>query len=301
MSLTITAELLADLAERRSRPEETAIVLGPSGWECGVWTESRPTPMLTALTLEELLAYTGGEELDDEVTDALLAEKDYSIPNEGGESRLPGDDIDWAVITGSVERDDVPVVMGCENQPWQQAQWFNLGSAHQVLREDADELRETGRAFSLWLTEGGRWLVSLSTRYVAETDGQWVQCSPERAAELVYGAHSSLLAQDTDDLPLLARAARTARDLADLLAFDIPTGDPEQREARAWKEREAAIGHERTARAIGTLVREDLQRDVRAGRQGAATTVRMANSSNDSRTARDLGISRTSLLALLGA
>lgn len=297
MTLTVSADLLRELAECRSRPRSAAIVLGPSGWKCGTWPQG-PSALLTALTREDLDTCTGGEDLDDDLASALLAEEDYTVPDEDdGELRLPGDGTGWAVVTGVVDRG--PDRVRGRDLSWRDARWFDRDAVRLVLDGDAVELREHGRAFSLWLTGGGNWLACMYTRYAGETDGQWLWCSPEDAAALVYDADPSLLTAGRDELPLLARAARTARDLADLCAFTTPAGGEREQQEAPRKQREEAVEHERVARIIGGLVREVLQRDVRNGRRAAAETVRTANSRNDSQTARDLGISRTSLLALI--
>ncbi|HWU07785.1 MAG TPA: hypothetical protein VN520_15605, partial [Streptomyces sp.] len=213
MALTITAELLTELFERGSRHGETAIVLGEDGWDCHVHHGLALSEKLTGLTWEDAAGFTDGHELDDEATRALLATADYSIPDEEGQPALPGDDVQWAVITGTV--DDVTSV--AEDLPWRKARWFDLGTTQRVLDQDDEALREERRAFSLWVTQRGQWLLSTTSQYESEPD-QWAQCTSQHAALLIYQAHCSLLANEAE-LPLLARAAR---DLTDLLSFETP-------------------------------------------------------------------------------
>lgn len=296
MTLTITAELLAELFERGSRHGETAIVLGGDGWDCHVHHGRRLPEELTALTWEDAAGFINDEdELDDEAVRALLARADYSIPDEGGQRTLPGDDVEWAVITSAVHDD----TSTAEDLPWQEARWFALGTTRRVLDQDDEVLREERRAFSLWVTQRGQWLLSTTSQDDSESD-QWVQCTAQHAALLIYRAHWSLLA-DEAELPLLARAARAARDLADTLAFEEPDPgpDPERQAAACWEARDVATEYEHATRVIGTLVRETVQQEIRTSRRTAATTVYRAHDGNATTAASALGYSRRTLNDLL--
>ncbi|MBE9500735.1 hypothetical protein IHE61_31020 [Streptomyces sp. GKU 257-1] len=297
MALTITAELLTELFERGSRHGETAIVLGEDGWDCLVHHGRRLPERLTGLTWEDAAGFTGGDELDEEATRALLAAVDYSIKDEEREPSLPGDDVEWAVITGAV--DDVTAT--AEDLPWQEARWFDLGTTQRVLDQDDEALREERRAFSLWVTQRGQWLLATTSQYDSEPD-QWVECTSQHAALLIYRADWSLLA-DEAELPLLARAARAARDLTDLLAFEVPDPepDPERQAAACWKVRDVATEYEHATRVIGSLVRETVQQEIRTSRRNAARTVYRAHDGNATTAASSLGYSRRTLNDLLQA
>ncbi|WP_108934694.1 hypothetical protein [Streptomyces ardesiacus] len=290
MALTITAELLTELFERGGRHGDTAIVLGEDGWDCHVHHGMTLSTKLTGITWEDAAGFIGGDELDDDATHALLSAVDYSIPDEEGQPNLPGDEDQWAVITGAVD----DATSTAEDLPWREARWFNLGTARKVLDQDDDALREERRAFSLWVSQRGQWLLSTTSQYDSEPD-QWVQCTSQHAAHLIYRAHWSLLA-DEADLPLLARAARTARDLVDLLDFEAPD---RERQASYWAERDVATEYEHAARVIGTLVRETVQQDIRTSRQNAARTVYLAHDGNATTAASALDLSRRTLLDLL--
>ncbi|MEU8542977.1 hypothetical protein AB0C52_23825 [Streptomyces sp. NPDC048717] len=298
MTLTITAELLAELFERGNRHGETAIVLGKDGWDCHVHHGRRLPEELTALTWEDASDSIGDEdELDDEAVRALLATADYSIPDEEGQRTLPGDGVEWAVITSAVDDD----TSTAEGLPWQEARWFDLGTTRRVLDQDDEALREERRAFSLWVTQRGQWLLSTTSQYASEPD-QWVQCTAQHAALLIYRAHGSLLA-DEAELPLVARAARAARDLTDMLAFEGPDAgpDPERQASACWKARDVATEYEHATRVIGTLVRETVQREIRDSRRNAAKTVYRAYDDNATTAASALGYSRRTLNELLQA
>ncbi|HBF82493.1 MAG TPA: hypothetical protein DD420_21950 [Streptomyces sp.] len=295
MALTITAELLRELFERGSRHGETAIVLGEDGWDCNVHHGRTLTQRLTGLTFEDVAAFTDGDELDDEATRALLATADYSIPDEEGRPTPAGEDVDWAVITGAVN----DVTFRAEDLSWQEARWFDLGTTQRVLDQDDEALREERRAFSLWVTQRGQWLLSTTSQFDNEPD-QWVECTSQHAALLIYRTHSSLLA-DEAGLPLLARAARAARDLADVLSFQAPDSDPEHQAAACWRARETATVYEHAARVIGPLVRETVQQEIRASRRNAARTVYLAHDGNATTAASALGYSRRTLNDLLQA
>ncbi|MFF3957412.1 hypothetical protein ACFYY1_29995 [Streptomyces sp. NPDC001890] len=297
MALTITAELLTELFERGSRHGETAIVLGEDGWDCLVHHGRRLSEELTGLTWEDAAGFTGGDELDDEATRALLAAADYAIKDEEGQRTLPSDDVEWAVITGAV--DDVTATAA--DLPWQEARWFDLSTAQRVLDQDDEVLRDEGRAFSLWVTQRGQWLLSTTSQSDSEPD-QWVECTSQHAALLIHRAHWSLLA-DEAELPLLARAARAARELTDLLSFEVPDPgpDPERQAAAYWEARDVATEYEHATRVIGPLVRETVQQEIRTSRQNAARTVYLAHDGNATTAASALGYSRRTLNDLLQA
>lgn len=295
MALTITAALLEELFERGNRHGETAIVLGEDGWDCDVHHGRRPSEKLTALTWDEATDFIGGQEPDDQATRALLARADYSIRDEEGQPTLPRDDVNWAVITGVMDDDSSTP----EDLPWRKARWFDLGTARSVLGQDDETLREERRAFSLWMTGRGQWLLATTSQYDGEQD-QWVECTSEYAALLIYRADWSLLA-DEGELPLLARAARAARDLTDLLDFQMPDpdSDPARQVAACWAERDVATEYEHATRVIGTLVRTTVQQEIGTSRRNAARTVYVAHDENTTRAANALNLSRRTLNDLL--
>ncbi|MFD9771587.1 hypothetical protein ACFWXE_14900 [[Kitasatospora] papulosa] len=291
----MTAALLEELFERGNRHGDTAIVLGEDGWDCDVHHGRRPSEKLTALTWDDATDFIGSHELDDQATRALLARADYSIRDEQGQPTLPGDDVNWAVITAAVD-DDASTT---EDIPWQKARWFDLGTTRRVLDQDDEALREERRAFSLWVTQRGQWLLATTSQYDGEPD-QWVECTSEHAALLIYRADWSLLA-DESELPLLARAARAARDLTDLLDFQTPDSesDRERQVAACWGARDVATEYEHATRVIGTLVRTTVQQEIGTSRRNAARTVYVAHDENATRAANVLNLSRRTLNDLL--
>ncbi|MFN1193266.1 hypothetical protein ACK03K_33940 [[Kitasatospora] papulosa] len=295
MAWTITNELLTELFERGSRHGETAIVLGEGGWDCHVHHGLTPPENLTGITWETMAGFTGDEELDDEATRALLATADYSIRDEEGQRIPPGADTEWAVITGAVN----DVTSAAEDLPWREARWFDLGTTRRILDQDDDELREERRAWSLWVTQRGQWLLATTSQYDSEPD-QWVECTAQHAASLIYRADWSLLANEAE-LPLLARAARAARELTDLLEFEAPNSgsDPERQVAACWEARDVATEYENATRVVGTLVRETVQQEIRTSRQNAVKTVWLAHDSNSTTAANTLNMSRRTLKDLL--
>ncbi|MEU5748261.1 hypothetical protein ABZ804_22315 [Streptomyces sp. NPDC047726] len=295
MAWTITNELLTELFERGSRHGETAIVLGEDGWDCHVHHGLTPPENLAGITWETMAGFTGDQELDDEATRALLATADYSIRDEEGQRIPPGEDTEWAVITGAVN----DVTSTTEDLPWREARWFDLGTTRRILDQDDDELREERRAWSLWVTQRGQWLLATTSQYDSEPD-QWVECTAQHAASLIYRADWSLLANEAE-LPLLARAARAARELTDLLEFEAPNSgsDPERQVAACWEARDVATEYENATRAVGTLVRETVQQEIRTSRQNAVKTVWLAHDSNTTTAANTLNMSRRTLKDLL--
>lgn len=295
--LNIDPELVIELHQQRIQAE-TAIVLGPNGWERGVWTEGPPDHSLIAVTLDDLSAagYDEDDDLDEDGAQALLRDGDYLIPGEGGETAQPGEETDWAVVTGTYD----PESARPEDLTWQEAWWFDAQRATLVIKEDGEARADGRKAHEIWVTGGGKWLLRLRTRWIKAVDGQWCQLDHQTAAQMIYEADPNLLASEETDLPLLARAARAARDLADLMSYDIPQGDYyHSADVQAWRARGGAVGHVHTAHAIGELVRGRLQPAVRDGRQGAAWTLRMAHDGNTTHAAEEAGLTRTTFLGLL--
>lgn len=290
--LDITSDLVHEL-HRSGRLHETGIALGPDGWECGAWADEAPDSPLVALTQDAIDTWAGDPDaeggLSEEDIQAMLADHDYRIRDEYGDTTEPGEDTGWAVVTGTAHSDD----LGEESSlvtaalPWRKAFWVDLDQATRVID---DEDTESEHAGSIWVTAGGIWLVRSG-------DGEWARLTLQTAAILVYEADEDDV---RDDGPLLAQAARAARELADLMAYDIPQGDRRLgADVQAWRQREAAISHTHTAYAIGELVRHRVQPAVRDGRGGAAHTVRMAHDGNTTTAAEDLDMSRGTLLGLL--
>lgn len=297
MSWNITPELVVELSESRGEPARTGLVLGAAGWESDVCSSGLKPGPLTALTLETVQLWLDGTEMDDEAAEALASTEDYRILREDGSTTAPGEDTAWAVITGSLTDHGSIAQVEAEDIHWEAARWFDASAAVLVLNANSDTLRE-GHGFALWRTEHGQWVAQIWTRG-GTGDGQWATCTESQAAELIYAADGELVPDG--DLPLLARAARAARELADLMDYPAPEPhlDPERSEGLAWRQRAAAISHEKTARAIGDLVRTRTTADIRRGRQSAAYTLYLANGRNVAETHSTLGLSRTTFLGLL--
>ncbi|MFD8901278.1 hypothetical protein [Streptomyces ardesiacus] len=69
---------------------------------------------------------------------------------------------------------------------------------------------------------------------------------------------------------------------------------PDAAATACWAERDVATEYEHATRAIGTLVRETVQQDIRTSRQNAARTVSWPTTA-----ASALDVSRRTLLDLL--
>ncbi|MFE5853256.1 hypothetical protein ACFQ61_08550 [Streptomyces sp. NPDC056500] len=296
--LNVDQDLVRELRElcERGMEADAAIVLGPGGWECGVWTDRPPSDRLIAITSDafEGVGCEEGDDLDDAGVRAVLGDADYRIRAEGGGDEEPDDETAWAVVTGTV----IHETRSEEDLPWRDGWWFDTGRATLVVEEDEEALR-AGSAHSIWVTERGSWLLRLSTRQLGAVDGQWFELDRQTAAEMIYEVDATLLTAEESDLPLLARAARAARLLADLMSYGVPEDGRLTADVQVWRDREDAIGHVHDAHAIGELVRGRLQPAVRGGRQSAAVVVRMAHDGNDTHTANALGMSRTTFLGLI--
>ncbi|MFJ2629231.1 hypothetical protein ACIO6T_39210 [Streptomyces sp. NPDC087532] len=297
MSWTITPELVVELSECNGDPTQIGIVLGANGWERDVCPSGIESGRLTALTLETVRTWLDGTEMDDEAAEAIATVEDFRILREDDSPTPPGEDTEWAVITGAVTDHEHFAEVTADDVPWERARWFDTAAATFVLDADPGTMR-AGHGFTLWCTDHGQGVAQIwNSRAVG--NGQWATCTKSRAAELIYAADEELI--NAGDLPLLARAARAARELADLMDYPVPDQHlgPERREALADRQRAAAISHEGTARAIGDLVRTRTTADIRRGRQGAAYTLYLANGRNVPETYAELNLGRTTFLGLI--
>jgi|GEM_PF-2687422 len=311
MNLTITEDLIHKLYERSRqsrRPAETGIVLTADGWDTHVWTTpSCPYPV--ALTGEDIDALIEGEdfdnpsyELEEWIIESLLQPEphlagSYRIPfeDEDWENREPGEGMTPQVVTGRLEEDRGD--LRDAESDWTTAWWFDLKKSRQLIDEPARA--EQGRAFSLWVTEGGRYVARLSSAWVGEADEEWVEVTPVQAAEMIYNADPDrVVEEDAPALVVAARALRTAADAIRAPRVPVTEGSFGTVIRRPEQVEEAALRVAAEARAISDLARGSLLPELKTTRAAAARVVVEAAGS-ETKAAERMGIRQPTLNALL--
>lgn len=268
MRTDITKDLvfeLVDYASRTGRPTQTAIVLGPAGWDTLTWTsyQDEPAKGLVAITADDIDAMLDGTDLDGDIAESLTRPNSfgpttYAIPAGDGESE--GDDP--VVVTGTMGDDED----GDEDVSYADAWIFDRSAAMLIVA--AGEWGSRGTIHALWRTEGGVYVRHTQTIFGVERE-YWTALTGEQAAEFIYRADDNLV---VDGGPTLARAARLVADLVELLVPPAISG------RGPWKEMamdaiDAQTDAVHTARAILHLLRVPAAKDIRRSRAAAAINV----------------------------
>lgn len=277
MYINITRDLVADLATYNTRADQTAIALTPTGWQIEV--DPDRTPPRSAITLDGVHAYADGElgTLTDDDFDAIATDRDYRIPDEHGDHTSPPEDADPRVV--------LPVGENTDGEDWEGAWWFDLNTAREVVAADHTEwvFHSARRLDALLVTASGQLVRRVGSNWQGEFGETWTEISETEAAEWMYQADPDLIAEG--GLPPLLAAARTARQLVDLLAA------PEALDAAEQAVSDTAV--------IGTLLRERVLADIRTARVSSARVVVAAEGGNVSAAARRLGIAQQTLAQLI--
>ncbi|RJL19405.1 hypothetical protein [Bailinhaonella thermotolerans] len=300
MNLNITPDLIRDLADHHRADDTTGIILTADGWEIDTWVEPHP-PGPLALTAADVHTYTDGGDLDDDCARALAVPAgdphgytSYEITHEDGTTRTPRDDEQAQVVTGRLMDGGVlPDEHGHAGEiadDWRGAYWFDHTRARRLLTR---ERRDHPRSHSLYLTEGGRYVMLIRSRWAGEAPESWTEITPQAAAEWAYGADEDDMC-DPDQWPMLLTAARRARDVLEAITIpQIRTSDPARREAAVWQAQSHAIEASHAGGIIASLVREQLAADLRRARGEATRLVVEACDGNQSEAARRLDISQS--------
>jgi hypothetical protein len=310
MHLNISATLvreLADYAARTRRPSQTGLVLTADGWDTAVWTTPH-APGPVAITAEDVDAYMDGDDLDDDCAEALTRPdpsegSSFEILHEDGIARTPGDGQEPQVVVGVLDGPVLPGEHGISEieEGWTDAFWFDLNAARELIAEDRAYARgDAPRGYSLYITEGGRYVMQVRSRWEGEASYSWVAITAQQAAEWVYGADEDRVA-DEDTLPMVLAAALHARRVLDAITVPSIDGysDPDARSGAAWRSRDAAAEAVTAAGIMATFVREDLAKDLRRKRGQATRVVVTAFGGNQTRAAEHLGISQPSVYGLI--
>lgn len=301
MHLHITPALVRDLSEYETRPDETAIIITPTGWEIDVSADRRNTS-LAAITLEDIHGYCDGGDLDDDSAEALAGRQDdtaeggtmladYRIPAEDGSFTQPRDGQDPRVV--------LPAIGDDRETAWEGAWWFDMDTARELIGIDHTYWRMNSavRQHALLVTEGGRYLCRTHSNWSGEFGETWVEITPTEAAEWMYAADPDLVT-DAEQPPLMV-AARTAAELvAGMAAPEVPLRRHPDASDRAWEVEKEAAQVVRDAAVIATLVRERVAADLRKTRGEAARICVRAADGNTSEAARRLGIAQQTLAQL---
>jgi hypothetical protein len=296
MNLNIDTDLLNELIEagtRSGRPDETHLILEDDGWRVRTLTYP-PDSGLVAMDAESVLQYLDGEDLDEDTAQALVTPDasvaaTFEITRSTGGTAAPG--ADWQVVTAVVDDNDETV------RDWTQAWAFNIDDATEVVTERRG--RDDGVQESLWLAED-RYLLRRYSIRIGQPDSEWIEISPERAAELAYDADEDQV-PEPDALPLLLAATRlTAQLAAQFQAPEIGSDlDPDVRSGYARKVLPAAVEQVKAAKVVSDLIRSKLLSSIRAERVDSARLVVLACHGDRGDAAKQLNMAYSTLSNLI--
>lgn len=247
MTLTITPELVTELAEHDSDPYTTGIVLGPDGW--AIRSGLTESDGLVALWGSYVFEWLDGQDITPSDADLLAGSapdgRSLQITDEDRDTTMPADNTDWVVVTGITREGDIVT-------DWAEAFWFDQNTARRVLVDHEE----------LWVTAGGRWVQYLPA--FGTSRAGWVEVGDSPSSDAVAAARLCYEANDdrfAADLPPLAVAARTLRTMVETLTPWASDG-PEQ---------PAEMVH--ALRGISELIRAGVLADLREQRGIAAQDV----------------------------
>lgn len=259
MNLTITPDLVRELAGHPGDAHQVGIVLRAGGWD--VDSGVRDGHPLVALTGDAIVAWLGSDDpgdLDDEAIAALTwpdayDRTDYTIRDEDGDAVDP-DAGDIQVVTHRWA--GTPDLGEDEPAAWADAWAFDLDKATLVITEE----NRGHVATELWVTAGGRYVQRTRSEWAGGSE-HWTEMGADRAVRLGYDADDDRV---TGNATVLIQAARHARAIVDILTPEATGG--------AGTDREAAelVG---AIRAAGDLLRNVVSSDLRERRADAARLV----------------------------
>jgi len=297
MSLNINTDLLSELikaGERSKRASETYIVLEDDGWQVRTLIDP-PDSGLIAMDAESVLLYLDGEGLDEESAQALATPPasvaaTFEIATPTGGTSAPA--ADWQVVTAALNEDGAPV------RDWTQAWAFDHAAATEAVT--AQRGRDDGIEESLWLTDEGRYLIRRYSSRQGQPASEWIEASPEQAAEYAYNADEDQI-PDEDALPLLLSATRLVARLANQFqAPEIGSGsDPDVRRGYARKVLPEAVEQVKAAKVVSDLIRSKLLSSIRAERVDSARLVVLACHGDRSEAAGRLDMAYSTLSNLI--
>lgn len=284
--LTITPNLIAELHNAAQRGANAGLMLTSEGWEVRSWIDTSEIHHPVAMTAEDLSVLLDGEPLDKDLAAELASgaatSADYQVRDEDGEISSPAADADVVVALTSPDNED---------GGWAGAWWFDANNARELVGEQKED-RERGKAESLWITAAGRYVVRLDSVINGEHT-VWYEISEDDAAAFLYDAPGLAETTQGADLPVLVRAARLARELADLITPPPGRTIPGEYGTTDYRvDHELATERFAAAGIIGDLVRTRVTADLRTVRATIARQVHRSTGRSTAETHRILSTRR---------